>query len=188
MTELVETNVVTLEVVEVGAEVVIPIAPAAELVETNTEVSEVVEVGAELAMIDAPAIEYTEVGVQGPPGARGPIGPPSGSAITIVAGADLGGNRVVTGAAAYADSSDIATAGRAIGVTIIAAVEGDNIDIICAGELGGFSGLVVNGLIYTGNNGTLTQVLPTEGYIQTLGVVVSPTKILVNISPPIIII
>lgn len=118
-------------------------------------------------------------GVQGPKGVSG------SSSFQLTAGANLGGNRVVTGAAAYADNTDLTSIGRAIGVTQGAAVEGDSVSIAATGELDGFSGLTVNQPVYLSVNGTITQTLPVVGYIQRVGVAISGTKISINFSDPI---
>lgn len=117
-------------------------------------------------------------------GIQGPQGPPGVATIQLVAGISLGGNRVVTGAANYADNTDIATAGRAIGMTQGAAVLGATVNIVTVGELDGFSGLTINNPVYLSTNGTTTQVLPITGYIQRIGVAISATKILINLSEP----
>ena len=113
-------------------------------------------------------------------------GPPGGAAITLIAAINLGGNRVVTGAASYADNTDPATVGSAIGVTQGAATMGSPVNIVAIGELDGFFGLTVNSPVYLSANGTTTQTLPTSGYIQKIGVAISTTKILLNFNPPMV--
>lgn len=123
-------------------------------------------------------------GSQGPAGIRGHVGISAGSSFELIANIDLGGNRVVTGAAAYADRTNMATIGRAIGITLGAANTGLPVGIATSGELDGFYGLTNNEPVYLSTNGTVTQVLPTTGYLQKLGVAVSPTKLLINIQEP----
>ena len=122
------------------------------------------------------------LGLQGPPGIAGT----TGAALQLIAGMALGGNRVVTGAAQYADSSDLATAGRAIGITQGAASLGAPVNIVASGELDGFFGLIVDQPAFVAANGTVSQSLPGSGYLQSLGVAVSASRLLINISPPLI--
>ena len=125
-----------------------------------------------------------DTGEQGPQGIRGLTGPTGGTAIELIAGIDLGGNRVVTGEAGYADSSDLATISRAVGITVGAATAGSPVNIVASGELDGFFGLTVNTPVFLSTNGTLTHTAPVAGYIQRIGVAVSSTKILINIQEP----
>lgn len=115
---------------------------------------------------------------QGPPGIS--------QVIQLIAPQVLGGNRAVTGALTYADSSDITTAGKVVGLTVGAADAGAPVNICDSGELGGFSGLIIDQPIYLGLNGIITQIAPMTGYCQRLGVAISATRILVNISEPIL--
>jgi hypothetical protein len=123
-------------------------------------------------------------GSQGPQGIRGPIGITGGHGIELVAGINLGGNRVVTGAAEYADCTDLETIGRAIGITTGAANTGLPVTIAASGELDGFTGLTLNEPVYLSTVGTTTQTVPTSGYMQKLGVAISTTKLLINIQEP----
>lgn len=118
-------------------------------------------------------------------GVQGPQGPAGANGFLMTAGANLGGNRVVTGAASYADNTDLSSIGLAIGVTQGAASLGDQVRLISSGELGGFFGLTPNQPVYLSVNGTVTQTLPTSGYLQKIGVALSDTKIFINLSDPI---
>ena len=158
----------TLEVVEVAGGI--------EVVETVTEV---------IVETTTTVIEHVEIGIQGPAGPSGIPGPAGGAALQLIAGINLGGNRVVTDAATYADNTDLNTIGKAIGITAGAAVIGAPVNIVAVGELDGFFGLTLNEPVYLSINGTGTQTLPTTGYIQRVGVAISSTKILLNFSEPI---
>ncbi|MGZ8236344.1 MAG: hypothetical protein ACXWTY_00540 [Methylobacter sp.] len=161
----------------------------------------------ELITVEAGSAEsvVVEVGVPGPPGlsayqsavANGFVGTEAewlvslvgasgGSVIQLIAGIDLGGNRVVTAAAVYADSADITTAGNAIGITAGAASQGSLVDIATTSELDGFFGLTADQPVYLSVSGTVTQIIPTSGYLQRVGVAISTTKLLINISEPIV--
>jgi hypothetical protein len=160
-----------------------------EIVEVNgLEVVLVADRIIEVVEVSQP-LEYVELGIQGPPGVPGDAGipgPAGGAAVQLTAAAALGGNRVVTGASTYADNADVSSAGLAVGVTMGAASVGATVNIIVIGELDGFAGLTVNQPVYIAANGTLSQTPPATGYLQRMGVAVSATKLLINISPPLI--
>lgn len=98
---------------------------------------------------------------------------------------DIGGLRVLLADQSYADQSDETSFGKVIGISKGAVVTGEWLDIITSSELNGFTGLTPNELIYLGSNGLITQTVPTSGYIQQLGVALTSTSILVNISLPV---
>ena len=103
-----------------------------------------------------------------------------------VATRDIGGLRVLFADQSYADQSDSNSYSKVIGITKGAVVTGEWIDIITSSELIGFTGLIPNKIIYLGLNGLVTQTVPSTGYIQQLGVALTSTSILVNISLPIL--
>lgn len=105
---------------------------------------------------------------------------------TITAPVNLGGNRLVMGNGNYADNTDLNTVSKVIGFTKTSAVLYDLVSIASSGELNGFTGLTVNAPVYVSTNGNYTQVLPTSGYIQRVGIPINSTTILVNLSEPII--
>ena len=113
----------------------------------------------------------------------------TGSVVTNVlrqvATRDIGGLRVLLADQSYADQSDSNSYGKVIGISKGAVTTGDWLDIISSTELNGFTGLTPNEVIYLGLNGLVTQIVPTTGYIQQLGVVLTSTSILVNISLPV---
>jgi hypothetical protein len=149
---------------------------------------------ADTVVLTTPVIQTLTSATQGPSGPQGPQGSNglnglnglNGSLdiITLTAGTDLGGNRVVTGAVEYADNTNLDTLTKAIGVTAGAAILGEPIHVISGGELEGFFGLTPNQPVYLSVNGTVTQTLPVTGYIQRIGVAVTSTKIIINLSEP----
>lgn len=104
---------------------------------------------------------------------------------TLVASIPLGGNRAIMANGQYADFTDISTLGKVIGITQVAVDIGESVNIVYAGNLNGFTGLTINEPVYLSSNGTLTQILPTSGYIQKLGQATSSDTILININAPI---
>lgn len=123
---------------------------------------------------------------QGPPGRDGTSG---GSSILAIAGANLSGHmgiKLVSGSAFTISNSDIGTVNRLIGVSKTSAAINTSIEIVVAGELDGFSGLIPDSALYLQDNGTITNSYPTNGYIQQVGIAISSTKALIKIQPPII--
>lgn len=103
-----------------------------------------------------------------------------------VATRDLGGLRVLLADQSYADQSNINSYGKVIGLSKGAVVTGGLLEIVTASELDGFTGLIPNTQVYLGLNGLITQTVPTSGFIQQLGVALTSTSILVNISLPLL--
>jgi hypothetical protein len=102
-----------------------------------------------------------------------------------VATRDIGGLRVLLADQSYADQSDSNSYGKVIGITKGAVVTREWLDIITSSELNGFTGLIPNEILYLGLNGLVTQIVPSTGYIQQLGVALTSTSILVNIGLPV---
>lgn len=122
------------------------------------------------------------IGIQGVPGTT-VVG-----TIFVIADQALGGNRVVKSTPTgcdYADCSNTLDYGLVIGFTASACGAGILANIINSGELNGFSGLTPGFAIYLGENGTLTQVIPTSGILQQLGVAKTSESIIVSLSQPI---
>jgi len=104
----------------------------------------------------------------------------------IIAAKAIGGNRAVLANGDYADNTNLLTANLMVGITKNAAVLGESLEIISCGELDGFSGLMINFPLFLSINGTITQIAPTTGYIQKIGVALSNTKALIQLSTAII--
>lgn len=119
------------------------------------------------------------------PGAHG--GQAGGSRIVLVSGVALSGDRVVmadaTGLAVYVDGTNPAHAGRALGVTVGAAMLGQSVEIATSEELSENSWNWSPGLIFVGALGSLTQTPPVGGFTQPVATVIAPTRILVNVQP-----
>jgi hypothetical protein len=140
---------------------------------------------------DQVEVSFGSIGVELSLGARGPTGPagPSGgSAITAVAGEALGGHRAVRhdadGEMVYADPATAAGA-QVAGVTMAAAVMGDQASAQVAGELELAGWNWAEGPIYLGALGTLTQVAPTTGYLVVVGLAAGPDRMVVAPTAPI---
>ena len=103
-----------------------------------------------------------------------------------VATRDVGGLRVLLADQSYADQSNTTSYGKVIGLSKGAVVTGGLLEIVTASELAGFTGLIPNTQVYLGLNGLITQTVPTSGFIQQLGVAITSTSILVNLSLPLL--
>lgn len=101
------------------------------------------------------------------------------------AGEALGGHRAVvlsSGMAFYADSSNLDHAGLVVGITTGAAAQGASASIQSGGELAGLSGLIPDQAIFLSTNGGLTQSAPITGFSQQLGIALSATAMLINLT------
>lgn len=159
--------------------------------DTETDVLIEREVDVVLEQSEPEEIIITEV-VQGPPGPRGPIGPSGGSAISVTAGQDIGGHRLVLlnaqGDAIYADARQLSHAEAVVGLTVFAAVQGQSIDIVRAGIVEEPSwSWVADQPVYLGLDGVPTQTLPTGALFGlVVGFPIAPTKLFMYIKPPIV--
>ena len=137
-------------------------------------------------------IEVLSVAEQGPPGPRGPIGPSGGSALSVTAGQDIGGHRLVLlsaqGDAIYADARQLSHAEVVVGLTVFAAVQGQSIDIVRAGIVEEPSwSWVADQPVYLGLDGVPTQALPPGALFGlVVGFPIAPTKLFMSIKPPIV--
>jgi len=106
----------------------------------------------------------------------------------LVAGVALSGDRAViansAGQAIYADGANPSHVGRVIGITVNAAASGTNVAIAPSGELTETSWNWTPGAVFVGANGVLTQAPPASGFTQAIAVVITPTRIRVQILSP----
>lgn len=133
-------------------------------------------------------------GVKGVKGDRGVVGtqgiPGMQQYLTVLAGENLGGNRVVyiaDGRAFYADSDNLTCSNASVGITNGAAVLDDIINIQTSGYMQEPSWKWSTNLpLFLGVNGLLTQTMPTTGFSQIIGIVTSSIEIIIQIQPSII--
>ena len=114
----------------------------------------------------------------------------SGSALTVTAGAALGGHRMVVlnggGVAIYADCTEATHAGKVLGMTLGAIADGDSGDVLRSGEVVEPSwNWTLDAPVFLGTAGQLTQVQPVSGFSQIVGFPVSTTKLFVSLREPI---
>lgn len=125
-------------------------------------------------------------------GFQGPAGPPGTSTlVTLTAGAALGGGRIVTvdagGTAIYADSSTVAHSKKVVGLTLGAASIGAPVEVQSSGEVIEPSWAWTTGqALYLGTSGMLVVTPPVTGFSLIVGFAIAPTKIILNIGMPII--
>jgi hypothetical protein len=123
------------------------------------------------------------------PGDPGPPGPP-GSGVENVesvktADATLSGHRVVRSTGLntvdYASASVLAQCKAVLGVTRDAVISGLQVQVVQVGEIVESSWNWAAGNVYLGENGLLTQTIPTSGNILKIGFSNAPTQLVVSI-------
>lgn len=127
------------------------------------------------------------IGQQGIPG---PQGLP-GNSTTKTAGAILSAQRVVfidtNGKAYYADKDTLSHVNKVLGLTLSAAISDALVNIQTFGVLQDPSfSFDMTKPIYLGNNGNLSQVYPTSGFVLQIGYPVAVNAIMIELQMPII--
>jgi hypothetical protein len=143
----------------------------------------------EVLDIAAP-VEIVEIGIQGP---AGPPGQAGVTYLTYEADGSISGHKVVkvttAGKVGYASSSVPGDAASVLGISMNAAVDGDDVNVQNSGEMTEPTWNWTVGLpIFAGVNGALTQTPATEGFQLVLAVATAPTSILISIKSPIVLI
>ena len=128
-----------------------------------------------------------DVGVQGPPGPPGAAG---GAALSLVAGAALGGHRAVrslAGVVVYADCETLADASLVLGITQGTAGEGAPVLVQTMGLMTEPSWAWTPDLpVFVGSAGVLTQTPPTAGYRLIVGIATRADQIHIGLKMPIV--
>jgi hypothetical protein len=135
-------------------------------------------------------VDNTTTVVAGQPGPQGVAGD-SINYINILAGQDLSGHRVVssnsTGYVIYADKDIPDTGNKVLGITTGAVINGNIAEVQLVGVLEEPSwNWNSTDPIFIGNNGQLTQIAPSTGYLYIVGFPMSTTKIFIDKQPPIV--
>lgn len=128
------------------------------------------------------------IGEPGPIGPAGADGSGSGQIVTASAAQALGGHRALAFASAtsvdYLDPS--VSCFSFAGISTGAADSGSPITAQAFGVMTEPSWTWTAGNpVYAAANGTLTQTVPTTGFLLTLGIALSATALLINPQPPI---
>jgi hypothetical protein len=112
--------------------------------------------------------------------------PSGGSIINIAAVESLGGHRAVLAAGLYADNVSLSSS-IVIGITTEAVTSGSNVIVQASGEMTEPSWLWdISKPVYLGQNGLLTQIVPTTGVIVEIGRPIANNKLLIKIQSPIV--
>lgn len=87
---------------------------------------------------------------------------------------------------AVASASDVTHAGRVVGISLAAASAGASIAYVDDGAIDEPSWSFAPGPVWLGEQGQITQALPSAGFAQIVGTAVTPTRIVVSLQAPII--
>ena len=129
--------------------------------------------------------------VQGPPGPIGPIGPAGGATLVTVGATPISGHAAVAldsgGLLVYADCTNPAHIGAVQGVVASAYSPGDLAVVQTDFELVHAGWSFSPGPVFVGASGALVQVLPVGAvFAQVIGYALAPTRIRVDVQPPIV--
>lgn len=137
-------------------------------------------------------LRIVAMGQQGPAGPVGPIGPAGDLAISVTAGAALGGHRIVyldsNYEAQYASNQVASHALIALGLTLGAASMGASVDVQRSGEVTEPSwSWTLEQPVYLGDNGQLTQTAPTSPALfqRIVGFPTAATKLFLALREPV---
>lgn len=132
-----------------------------------------------VVVVNDPDIRVVQVGTQGP---AGPAGPGSGAA-SAICGETISTYQVVAlvnGELFKADYTNMAHAGRVVGVSTQSGTAGSTITYVSNGEVLG--GTFVQGTRYfAGTAGGLTSTVPTSGWLQQIGIAESNSELVVQL-------
>ena len=158
--------------------------------DTETDVLVEREVDVVLEKSEPEEIIITEA-EQGPPGPIGPIGPAGGATLVTVGATPISGHAAVAldsgGLLVYADCTNPAHIGAVQGVVASAYSPGDLAVVQTDFELVHAGWTFATGPVFVGASGALVQVLPVGAvFAQVIGYALAPTRIRVDVQPPIV--
>lgn len=127
----------------------------------------------------------------GPPGPPGPIGPAGGATLVTVGTTPISGHTAVAldsgGLLVYADCTNAAHIGAVQGVVANAYSAGTQAVVQTGFELVHAGWAFATGPVFVGASGALVQVLPVGAvFAQVIGYALAPTRIRVDVQPPIV--
>lgn len=162
------------------------------LVDHETEIDVLVEheVDVVLEQSEPEEIIVTEA-VQGPPGPPGPIGPAGGATLVTVGAVPISGHAAVAldsgGLLVYADCTNAAHIGAVQGVVANAYSAGAQAVVQTGFELVHAGWSFSPGPVLVGTSGALVQALPVGAvFAQVIGYALAPTRIRIDVQPPIV--
>lgn len=107
----------------------------------------------------------------------------------LLAAVNLSGHRAVipvAGGVGYPSLADRFDGDRVIGITQHAAMSGQAVTVQETGLMVEPTWNWTLGPVYAGDNGILTQIPPSNGWVREVGVAVAPQRIVVSMRPSII--
>ena len=136
-------------------------------------------------------VEVLEAAAQGPRGPQGIPGPAGGATTVMVGTAPISGHTAVAldsgGLLVYADCTNPAHIGAVQGVVGNAYSPGDLAVVQTDFELVHAGWSFSPGPVFVGASGALVQVLPVGAvFAQVIGYALAPTRIRVDVQPPIV--
>ena len=136
-------------------------------------------------------VEVLEAAAQGPRGPQGIPGPAGGATTVMVGAAPISGHTAVAldsgGLLVYADCTNPAHIGAVQGVVASAYSPGDLAVVQTDFELVHAGWSFSPGPVFVGASGALVQVLPVGAvFAQVIGFALAPTRIRVDVQPPIV--
>lgn len=158
--------------------------------DTETDVLVEREVDVVLEQSEPEELIVTEA-VQGPPGPPGPIGPEGGATLVTVGATPISGHTAVAldsgGLLVYADCTTAAHIGAVQGVVANAYGAGAQAVVQTDFELVHAGWSFSPGPVFVGASGALVQTLPPGAiFAQVVGYALAPTRIRVDVQPPIV--
>ena len=158
--------------------------------DTETDVLVEREVDVVLEKSEPEEIIITEA-VQGPPGPQGIPGPAGVATLVTVGATPISGHTAVAldsgGLLVYADCTNPAHIGAVQGVVGNAYSPGDLVVVQTDFELVHAGWSFSPGPVFVGASGALVQVLPVGAvFAQVIGYALAPTRIRVDVQPPIV--
>lgn len=136
-------------------------------------------------------VEVLESAAQGPRGPQGIPGPVGGATTVMVGAAPISGHTAVAldsgGLLIYADCTNLAHLGAVLGVVANAYSPGDLAVVQTDFELVHAGWSFAPGPVLAGLSGALVQTLPSGAlFAQVVGFALAPTRIRVDVQPPIV--
>ena len=136
-------------------------------------------------------VEVLEAAAQGPRGPQGIPGPAGGATTVMVGATPISGHTAVAldsgGLLVYADCTNPAHIGAVQGVVGNAYSPGDLAVVQTDFELVHAGWSFTTGPVFVGASGALVQVLPVGAvFSQVIGYALAPTRIRIDVQPPIV--
>ena len=136
-------------------------------------------------------VEVLEAAAQGPRGPQGIPGPVGGATTVMVGAAPISGHTAVAldsgGLLIYADCTNLAHLGAVLGVVANAYSPGDLAVVQTDFDLAHAGWTFATGPVFVGATGALVQTLPMGAvFAQVVGYALAPTRIRIDVQPPIV--